>query len=490
MLAGAKTATTGAINEASLTAASASLQNYNAMLSMEGLAASVSTVAMSAEQMKSFFQTTHLGGRLLGDWGERAFSKGVKQSILQSLRESQVMGQGTSNMVKRLLQNAIDDGFALTKREAITLARTYTQTANVEAQMAAYKKNEDLIYAYKRISILDTSVCPRCGALDGMMYKKDEKRPPMPLHPRCRCLWQALMRIEDLGISREDLEKVARPWARRELKNIDEGGKRKINEAGKTTEYFGEWWKTLPAKEQEYSVGKTRARLLREGKVKFGELVDKETGRLRPLDDLGFGRDGIKLPPIQGGKKFDVIEIIASRERQVAEDVARAMKLANPHFGENEGYRRNCVNCVPAYILRRFGYDVEARPSYYPYDNRLKNGNLFGGWQGFKNIEIDGAWVYKRTITKNDLLAKLHSINTNEKVGIIWTWKDMQRSHTIACEKDEAGNLLFVDPQSGQILNELPDNIYARTGFTYYKITSLEIDESFPWNEIIRKPKK
>lgn len=489
VLAGARAATTGTINESMLAAASASLQNYNAMLSLDGLAVSVSSVAMSAEQIKSWFQTTPLGGRLLGDWVERAFSKGVKQSIIQSLRQSAVKGQGTASMVKKLLQTAIDDGFSITRREAITLARTYTQTANVEAQMAVYKKNEDLIYAYKWLSILDTSVCPRCGALDGKIYKKDEKRPPMPLHPRCRCLWQAMMRIEELGISSEDLDQVARPWVRRELKNIDEGGKRKLLEAGSTKENFGQWWHTLSDKEQEYSVGKTRARLLREGKVKFEDLVDKSTGRLRPLEDLGFDRPSLRqvfgLPP----KNESFIEKLTGASGGTPESILKNAEAVNPRFNEGGGYERNCQRCVSAYEMRRRGHNVEAMPN--PYKNRSGTSarENFAGYECFKNPDVKGLFGFKPFLDSVQLEKELQDLPEGARACILWAWSDKKRSHAIICEKI-SGRMIFADPQNGKTGPNVLGKASTEIGYSYFRMDNLEADENFEWEEIIKKSGK
>lgn len=158
--------------------------------------------------------------------------------------------------------------------------------------MAVYRANEDIIRGYCWCSILDTGVCARCAALDGTAYRKDEKMPPIPLHPRCRCLLLPVMDAKELDMKPGELDRAARPWLRRELKNIDEGGTRKILASGTSQEDFGEWWKTLPEKEQQYSVGPVRTKLLREGKISFSDLVDKSTGRLRTLEELGFTESG------------------------------------------------------------------------------------------------------------------------------------------------------------------------------------------------------
>lgn len=292
-LAGAKMASTGIIDNAFITAAEASLLNYNSMLGFSGELVNFSPVSMTAEQIRSWFAIP-LGGHLLGGWVDKAFDDGVKKSVLSAIRKCGVKGSGYSKITREIIRAALDDGMNLTRREAITLARTYVQTANVQAQMAVYKANEDLLKGYRWTSILDTGVCARCGALDGLFYSKDEQRPPMPLHPRCRCLWLPVLKGDEL--KGEGLERAARPWLRRELKNIDAGGTRKVLAFGTTQEDFSGWWETLPERDQQFSMGPVRARLLREGKIKFSDLVDKSTGRLLTLEELGFTESGKTIP--------------------------------------------------------------------------------------------------------------------------------------------------------------------------------------------------
>lgn len=293
----AKAQSLEAITEATVAAGTASLANWNQMLSVEKTAAFVSFAEMSREQVKSWFQTTPLGGHLLKDWVDKAYNEGIRKALAQSLRESAVRGLGYQPMVREALKAGIETGAQITQREAITLARTYTQTANVEAQKAVYEKNSDIVYGRRWVSVLDNRVCPRCASLDGRIYERGEEMPPIPLHPRCRCLLLPCVRVGKMGVSSEDLELVARPWTVRVPGNIDTGGKRKILSYGHTKENFGGWYPTLPEKEQTRIVGPVRQKLLKDGKITFDELVDKRTGRLRTLAELGYSENGKKLPP-------------------------------------------------------------------------------------------------------------------------------------------------------------------------------------------------
>lgn len=112
----------------------------------------------------------------------------------------------------------------------------------------------------------------------------------------CRCLWLPWVKSwRDLGIDADDLEKAARPWLIREPGAINEGGNRKVLNYGKTTEYFGGWWETLDFKTQAQIIGPVRTRLIRNGELRWEDLVNKNSGRYYTLAELGFSESGKKL---------------------------------------------------------------------------------------------------------------------------------------------------------------------------------------------------
>lgn len=185
VLAGARATITGTVSEASIAAAVASLAAYNAILTLDGKASAAKSVGLTTAQIRAWFQDTALGAGGLEHWVDTALDNGVKQSILAALRQVAVEGKGTAEAVRRVLVAASDAGFELTKREAITITRTFVQTANVNAQEAVYKANEGLFKGYKRVETLDNRCCLICALADGAEYKIDEPKPRLPVHPNC-----------------------------------------------------------------------------------------------------------------------------------------------------------------------------------------------------------------------------------------------------------------------------------------------------------------
>ncbi len=162
VLAGARASVSGAVSEASIAAAVASLAAYNAILSLDGRAKAVRNVGLTSAQIASWFQDTALGSAGLEQWVNTAFDNGVKKAVLDALRKAGVEGKGTAETVRRVMRAATTAGFEITRREAITITRTFVQTANVNAQEAVYQANKGLIKGYKRVETLDNRTCLIC----------------------------------------------------------------------------------------------------------------------------------------------------------------------------------------------------------------------------------------------------------------------------------------------------------------------------------------
>lgn len=296
VLAGARATITGTVSEASIMAATASLAAYNAMLSLEGLATNVKIVVLTSAQILSWFQETPLGAAGLEYWVETALDNGVKQSILAALRKVAVEGKGTAEAVRRVIVAASDAGFEITRREAITITRTFIQTANINAQEAVYRANEGLLKGYQYVATLDTHTCPLCLFADGTIYKLDEQRPTLPRHPRCRCVMTPVAKSwRDFGVDIDDLEAVARPWTIREPGPIGAGG-RKIENFGQTTENYSGWWASLSEKDKaKTAIGPVRRKLLESGAVNWDDMWDRATGNPKTLLQMGYDRQGNKI---------------------------------------------------------------------------------------------------------------------------------------------------------------------------------------------------
>lgn len=296
VLASARGTLLTSISEATITAATVSLAAHNAILSLDGAATGVQTVGLTREQIVAWFDDTALGAGGLQKWVDTALDNGVKSSILQALRQAGVEGEGTAEAVRRVMSAALDAGFAITQREAVTITRTFIQTANVRAQEQTYEANVRLLRGYKRVETLDNRCCIQCALSDGAEYAVGEERPRLPSHARCRGMYTPLVKSwKDLGITGPALEEAARPWVMREPGPIGTGG-RKILYAGTTKASFEGWWRSLSAEEKSMTpLGPVRTKLLESGAVKWDDLWDKRTGLPLTLEQVGYSLTGKPL---------------------------------------------------------------------------------------------------------------------------------------------------------------------------------------------------
>jgi hypothetical protein len=110
----------------------------------------------------------------------------VRQGILEDLNAGVLQGKGYPGLVDNIMGHM--EGF--TRKEAVTLARTYVQQANVTANDAVMAANRDIIKKWKWSAVLENSniqtgsgTCLRCAVLDQQEFEFGEG-PPLILHPQ------------------------------------------------------------------------------------------------------------------------------------------------------------------------------------------------------------------------------------------------------------------------------------------------------------------
>lgn len=267
-------------------AGAASYLTHNAIVSFDGLVVPFVTTVLTANQLRSLITDTPFSGRLLRDWVDRSFDQAMISGIKEEILAGRLAGEAYPELVDR-----IAGGFGMVRRDAISLVRTYVQSANVSAMEAVYEANRDVVQGVQWVATMEvgtgrrrSGTCIRCAVLDGQKWKWDEPRPSCPLHIRCRCvLVPMLISWRELGIDIEEFAAPYRPWTRRGPGRIDTGGRRTILEHGFHQGDFSTWFVTLSEEDQRNIVGPGRLSLLRSNQISFRDLVDRDTGRLRLL---------------------------------------------------------------------------------------------------------------------------------------------------------------------------------------------------------------
>ena len=288
LTAGIREQVTGEISSLASQAGAESANYHSQTMSVGGKLPGFNNVALSPEQFKAFFETTPMGGYVLSDWVNRAFDATVQQGLLEDLGAGMLQGKGYPGLVDSIMGHMKD----FTREEAVTLARSFVQTANVSAMDAVMAANSDIVKKWKWSCTLEnsniktgTGTCLRCASLDGNEYEIG-KGPKVILHPRCRCCKiPVTVTFRELGIDIDEFEEVARPWTTRPDIPIGEGGRNILTWGSHKGEYAS-WFESRGEQFQKNVVGPKRLALIQSGKVTFKDLVDPATGRLYRLDEL------------------------------------------------------------------------------------------------------------------------------------------------------------------------------------------------------------
>lgn len=79
----------------------------------------------------------------------------------------------------------------LSQKRAMVIARTEVIHAHAEGQLDGYEKLgvEQVGADVEWSTAGDSRVCERCSTMEGVVYKIEEARGKIPLHPNCRCAW-------------------------------------------------------------------------------------------------------------------------------------------------------------------------------------------------------------------------------------------------------------------------------------------------------------
>lgn len=126
------------------------------------------------------------------------------------------------------------------------------------------------------------------------------------------------------------------------------------------------------------------------------------------------------------------------------------LKAVNPNWKELKGYDDNCQRCVPTYVLRRQGYDVEALPTGLneEIDNLLKQ-NPHIIWERAGNSVIPRSTRGSKYFGKPEIEKYMKDLPDGAMCEIRCEWKDRDYGHVFIAEKQN-GKVRYIDPQTGK----------------------------------------
>jgi hypothetical protein len=152
-----------------------------------------------------------------------------------------------------------------------------------------------------------------------------------------------------------------------------------------------------------------------------------------------------------------------------------------------DGYKDNCQRCVPAYELRRRGYDVTAMS----YD---KNSDIiYDGSECLLNNKKEKIKLLRVINGKADLIKILKNYPDGARFGIYQYWESEANGHVYIVEKFK-DTLKFIDPQSNKknVASYL-DDISGNRGnkrLWIYRMDNAVLNQAVDWAAIVRAAKE
>lgn len=285
----------------------------------------VSFAAADALRLRAIATSQPFQGRFLKDWFE-GLERADRARIQQQLQLGLIQGDSVDQIVRRFVGTRAagytDGVMAVTRRDAIAIARTAINHVSNEARAMVWDENEGFFDAEVWTSVLDGRTTASCRARDGLANPVGDNPLPEELQPlvpagirppghfQCRSIMVAY--INGLGLlgnrptitdtrtrrAREiDFRKEARQ-SKQSIKDVRaQWAAENIGRVSAPTSYQ-EWLSGQPAAFQDSVLGKAKGKLFRSGGLKLDQFVDKAgneltLAQLRQSDPAAFVRAGL-----------------------------------------------------------------------------------------------------------------------------------------------------------------------------------------------------
>ena len=148
--------------------------------------------------------------------------------------------------------------------------------------------------------------------------------------------------------------------------------------------------------------------------------------------------------PVAGGQSETKYRMLDG-----AKTIDENAAAVNPGYqsGKPE-YRNNCQRCVPAYEMRRRGYDVVAKPAVVDETGELSPRDpLYTKWKNvFQNAKFTFCSGYDKG--KSEIIQQMEAWGDGAVAEVRVLWKD-NKAHVFVAEMN-GGTVKFIDPQNGK----------------------------------------
>ena len=263
----------------------------------------VDTTLPSARMLRSIALSRPFEGRILKDWANTMAAEDIRR-IHSAIQMGMVAGETNETIARRVVGTralkGADGVTQITRRQVQAITRTAVMHVANASRSEFFQENADIIESEQFVATLDARTTPVCRANDGKMYPLG-KGPVPPLHYGCRSLRVAAINGTLLG------DRPAKPYTEKQLlrewgeKNNLKGIASRDDLPYGTKGAFDKWRRTrvrelvgpIPASTnyqkwlqgqsaefQNDTLGATRAKLFRDGKLPLDKFVNRNGDEL------------------------------------------------------------------------------------------------------------------------------------------------------------------------------------------------------------------
>jgi len=226
-------------------------------------------------------------GAPVSDWLSRQAGDTLTR-FTDNMRLGIAQGETNGQLIRRIRggkQNGeVVKGFMdITRNHADSLVRSATQAVSQASRQAVYDANDDIVKAEQWVSTIDLRTTEECGARDGLTYTVGTHEPidhtlpwgggPGSLHWGCRSTSTPVLKsFRELGLDIDEVPETTRS-------SLD-------GQIPQDTSFEG-WLSKRTVAEQDENLGVGRAKLWRDGKISFRDLMDANGRPLTLLELQG-----------------------------------------------------------------------------------------------------------------------------------------------------------------------------------------------------------
>jgi SPP1 gp7 family putative phage head morphogenesis protein len=280
------------------------------------IGAEVLTTAVAPELLREIAGKSLIHGAPSKTWWKRQ-APAIQNRFADQMRNGVLRGESTAKLGRRVRGTKAagykDGMFALTRRQAETLARTAVQHVQNSARLAVFEKNDDVVKAIQWVATMDLRTTEICLGLHGLQWRQADHSPighsqsfPGPTaHWNCRSTQIPVLKsFSELskkgaiktGGRRTDIAKIWEKEAKaagltsKQIARSKRFARASMNGQIARDLDMNTWLKRRSFAEQSKLLGPSRARLFRDGKITLRDLIDQNN---RPLTLSQLGASAI-----------------------------------------------------------------------------------------------------------------------------------------------------------------------------------------------------